>query len=859
MSDPASFLFKDELLVGSKYVVGKYNITIEKYLSEGGFSHVYAVQAFSNAEGSPLSAVLKRMYAADEQALNHIKSEINTMKLLKSNPKIVTYYDSCVLPLSEEKKDYEVLLLMEYCSGGGLIDFMNQRLQTRLSEAEVLKILSDVTQGVAAMHRLRPPLIHRDLKVENILMTSFSSFKLCDFGSVTEPMHAAENSTEIHALEKNLATFTTYQYRAPEMINFYAGLAIDEKSDMWALGVLLYKLCYYTTPFETQGPNAILTASYAFPPFPHYSHSLKNIIIALLQPNPCLRPNIFQLMYEVCRLRGKPLPFGDFYAGNDPSFYDMSNRKVMSLVRQSQGLAFNQQIPSSAPMSASHIQTSRPPVPPMTPPTYPSHPVSNPFYVQADMSGASQKIRIPVPVQQNMSMNHPVDLGSSRSLSYHNQQAISRPASVVTDSVPSTPYVSSNSKNPFPVSHSTTGASSHYAPTDFAKTGSKSVPEFTTGDLEDDIASRYPDLSELEAQVTNQTDMSSQKAYELSKREDEIAKLADDAFASFLRPTESNSQDANVKDESQNHPPSSSIVMDAQKSEKTGSSDELPGPSHSFKSSSAFPNEFLKFEIQDPQTTNHKSPVNFETDALAGPHKAFRHSKSLSQGLPYSSSHSNLKLEGDDEVFSSLRRRKSTAANQKYISRPSTNPYINPEELNYPGQALQTNEKTIPNNFFAETGKVASNPTSSSNPNLSDTEDKSFFPSFNQLERTSSIQSDWNSHEFQPPMLSTKNPYLKQLSPESYANNPVHNHAEYGLNPSNSEQPQIQEIEGAKNLFDDELQKTTSYPNPGIASATNDVSQTVPTNFFDNETEPNNYDSLSRQHSSHFNTSFQEE
>ena len=49
--------------------------------------------------------------------------------------------------------------------GGGLIDFMNTRLQDRLTESEILKIFGDVSQGVACMHYLQPPLLHRDIKV----------------------------------------------------------------------------------------------------------------------------------------------------------------------------------------------------------------------------------------------------------------------------------------------------------------------------------------------------------------------------------------------------------------------------------------------------------------------------------------------------------------------------------------------------------------------------------------------------------------------------------------------------------------------------------------------------------------------
>lgn len=165
------------------------------------------------------------------------------------------------------------------CLGGGIIDMMNRRLRERLTEAEILQIFVDVCEGVAAMHNLRPSLLHRDLKVENILQASATSFKLCDFGSAM-PVAAKPPSTtqEIRALEADLNKHTTLQYRAPEMVDVFLRRPVDEKSDVWALGVLLYKLCYYTTPFEEHGVLAILNVQYKFPPYPVYSQQLNALI-----------------------------------------------------------------------------------------------------------------------------------------------------------------------------------------------------------------------------------------------------------------------------------------------------------------------------------------------------------------------------------------------------------------------------------------------------------------------------------------------------------------------------------------------------------------------------------------------------
>lgn len=152
------------------------------------------------------------------------------------------------------------------------------RLRERLTEPEILTIFVDVCEGLAAMHALKPPLLHRDLKVENILQSSSTSYKLCDFGSTTAVQKVPANMQELRALENDLNKHTTLQYRAPEMVDVYQRRPIDEKSDIWALGVLLYKLCYYTTPFEEHGPLAILNVQYKIPPYPVYSPQMNALI-----------------------------------------------------------------------------------------------------------------------------------------------------------------------------------------------------------------------------------------------------------------------------------------------------------------------------------------------------------------------------------------------------------------------------------------------------------------------------------------------------------------------------------------------------------------------------------------------------
>lgn len=203
---------------------------------------------------------------------------------------------------------WEIFILMEYCAGGGLIDFLNTRLQHRLHESEVLSIFQDVCEGIAVMHHLSPPLVHRDIKIENVLLTATDTprFKLCDFGSCfsllsTQP---AVTSDEIQRCEQELNQHTTMQYRAPEMMDLGMHVPITEKADIWALGVFLYKLCYYTTPFEGPGagPAAILRARFTYPAQPSYSNELRALIDSLLQVRADVRPDIDTVLARVSRL-----------------------------------------------------------------------------------------------------------------------------------------------------------------------------------------------------------------------------------------------------------------------------------------------------------------------------------------------------------------------------------------------------------------------------------------------------------------------------------------------------------------------------------------------------------------------------
>jgi AP2-associated kinase len=89
-------------------------------------------------------------------------------------------YESAIL---QEGSAKYLLILMELCTGGHLINLL-EKFHGELNEKQILFVLRDVGAGIRHMHSFRPPIAHRDIKVENILLEN-KKFKLCDFGSAT--------------------------------------------------------------------------------------------------------------------------------------------------------------------------------------------------------------------------------------------------------------------------------------------------------------------------------------------------------------------------------------------------------------------------------------------------------------------------------------------------------------------------------------------------------------------------------------------------------------------------------------------------------------------------------------------------
>ncbi|ESP04238.1 hypothetical protein LOTGIDRAFT_223991 [Lottia gigantea] len=267
-------------------------------LGEGGFSYVDLVEDVNSHKLYALKKIT--CHSKDDERI--ALEEVEVMKLFKHD-NIVPLEEAAVVPINvyTKMRDVvsEVLIIMPFYRRGSIEDQM-ERLKKKnehMSEIDLWKMFLQICEGLKAMHHHNPPYAHRDVKPANVMIGDDSTPILMDLGSAAKARVEIKTSAQGRALQDQAAERCSMLYRAPELFNVETHSTIDERTDIWSLGCVLYAMAYLESPFESvyqRGDSialAVMGRNLKFKDI-GYSHNVEETVCFLMAINPMERPFI---------------------------------------------------------------------------------------------------------------------------------------------------------------------------------------------------------------------------------------------------------------------------------------------------------------------------------------------------------------------------------------------------------------------------------------------------------------------------------------------------------------------------------------------------------------------------------------
>jgi serine/threonine-protein kinase len=263
---------------------------IESRLARGGMASVYAATD-TRLDRRVAVKVMHPALADDEEFVARFIREARAAAAL-SHPNVVAVFD-------QGTDDGVVFLVMEYVHGHTLRDVL--RSHGRLGVADALAVLEPVLAALSAAHDAG--LVHRDVKPENVLISSDGRVKVADFGLARAVAGTSQTATTSGLL------IGTVAYLAPEQVEH--GTA-DARTDVYAAGVVLYELLTGSPPFPAETPLAVAYRHvHEDVPAPSRRVSgvpaqLDALVAAATERDPDERPaDASELLDRLARVRGR--------------------------------------------------------------------------------------------------------------------------------------------------------------------------------------------------------------------------------------------------------------------------------------------------------------------------------------------------------------------------------------------------------------------------------------------------------------------------------------------------------------------------------------------------------------------------
>ncbi|MGI6441380.1 MAG: Stk1 family PASTA domain-containing Ser/Thr kinase [Tissierellia bacterium] len=254
-------------------LAGRYEL-LDK-IGEGGMAEVYRAVDLVLKRNVAVK-LLKQQFVGDQEFITNFGNEAQSAASL-NHPNVVNIFD-----VGKEEIDERTLyyIVMEYIDGRTLKSVIED--EAPMDDERTVRLAAQIAQALKAAHANH--IIHRDIKPQNILINEDDEVKVTDFG-------IAKISTS-STITYTSSILGTVHYISPEQAK---GKFIDEKSDLYSLGVVMYELATGNVPFD--GENAVAIAishiqHELIPPKdlnPSLSEGLNHIIVKALEKETATR------------------------------------------------------------------------------------------------------------------------------------------------------------------------------------------------------------------------------------------------------------------------------------------------------------------------------------------------------------------------------------------------------------------------------------------------------------------------------------------------------------------------------------------------------------------------------------------
>lgn len=275
----------------SKGTIIANRYTLKEYKGSGSFGEVWLAE-----DGElGLDVAIKLYISLDQKGQDEFKDEYKVAYGLSHENLLTAQYYSVW--------DHRPFLIMKYCSRGSA-----GNLGGIASEPEIWKFIHNVANGLKYLHAQEPPIVHQDIKPENILIDEQNNFLITDFG-ISKKMRTTMRKQSKRSIESGAIA-----YMGPE--RFLKDPMAVKASDIWSLGVSIYEMATNDLPFMGQG-GGMLNAGAALPELDDkWSRNLNEIMQACLSKDTWDRPTAEDLEeYTHDILKGKDISWSKWKSG----------------------------------------------------------------------------------------------------------------------------------------------------------------------------------------------------------------------------------------------------------------------------------------------------------------------------------------------------------------------------------------------------------------------------------------------------------------------------------------------------------------------------------------------------------------